>query len=141
MGARRRAREHALKVLYQLDVTDSPADEAMESHWLLEPETDPSVRAFAQRLVRDVIAARTDIDGLISAASTNWRIERIGTVDRNILRLALGELRSAPDTPDAVVIDEAVELAKEYGDSESAAFVNGILEGARRRLRAETPPR
>src|SRR5687768_12380081 len=110
MGARRRAREHALKVLYQLDVTSSAADEALTSHWLLEPETDASVRIFAERLVDDVMAGRAAIDALISAASTNWRIERIGAVDRNILRLALGELRSTPDTPDAVIIDEAVEI-------------------------------
>ena len=134
MGARRRAREHALKVLYQADVAGLDATDALRNHWALEPEDDPAVRSFAERLVRTVLSDLPTIDALISEASTNWRIDRIGTVDRNLLRLSLGEMRSDPETPPAVVIDEAVEIAKAYGESESFAFVNGILENVRRRL-------
>jgi N utilization substance protein B len=137
VGARRRAREHALKILYQADLASVGASEAVRSHWSMDPEDDPAVRTFAERLVRVVLSDLPAIDALISDASRNWRIDRIGAVDRNILRLSLGEMKADPDTPSAVVIDEAVEIAKAYGEAESHAFVNGILEAVRRRLAAD----
>jgi N utilization substance protein B len=140
VGARRRAREHALKILYQADLAGVGGDDALRAHWTLEPEDDAAVRAFAERLVRAVLADLPALDALISEASRNWRIERIGTVDRNLLRLSLGEMRADPDTPPAVVIDEAVEIAKAYGESESSSFVNGILESVRKRLAATREP-
>lgn len=121
-------------MLYQADVASSPGPQAIAAQWSLEPEGDPSVRSFAERLMRQVLGDLSRIDGLISEASHNWRIERIGVVDRNILRLAVAELLHDPDMPAAVVIDEAVEIARTYGESESSNFVNGILEGVRRKL-------
>ena len=137
MGPRRRAREHALKMLYQADVASSSTEQAVAGHWSLEAEDDPAVRAFAESLVRAVRSDMDAIDALIRDASRNWRLERIGAIDRNLIRLALGEMRSDPSTPAAVVIDEAVEIAKDYGEAESHVFVNGILEAVRRRLEQE----
>jgi N utilization substance protein B len=75
-----------------------------------------------------------ELDGLIRAGSTNWRLERMAAVDRNVLRIALFELLDEPDTPAAVILDEAIELAKLFGGPESGAFVNGLADGIRRRL-------
>ena len=135
MGSRRRAREHALKVLYQLDVISGTVEDAIAAHWTIEPEDDASVREFAEQLVHRVAVSRDAIDESIGQASTNWRVARMGTVDRNILRLALAELAEGGSTPDAVIIDEALEIAREYGESQSVSFVNGVLEAARRKLR------
>lgn len=125
-------------MLYQADVVAAPGAHAIASQWSLEPEEDPSVRDFAERLVHETLGDLPRIDSLISQASHNWRIDRIGAVDRNILRLAIGEMIHDASTPPAVVIDEAIEIAKTYGESESHQFVNGILEGVRRRLGAES---
>ena len=134
MGVRRRAREHALKMLYQADVAGLDADETIASHWSSDPDSDPAARAFAERLTRAALGRRQEIDALIREVSHNWTLERIGAVDRNVLRMAIAELTAEPDTPAAVVIDEAVEIAREYGESESHSFVNGLLEAARQRL-------
>ena len=133
MGSRRRAREHALKVLYQADVAGVAVEAALSGHWSMEPEPDPEIRSFAEHLVRSVSADRDGVDALIAGASHNWKLDRMDAVERNVLRLAVGEMRGH-DAPPAVVIDEAVELAREYGGSESHAFVNGILEAVRRSL-------
>ena len=138
MGARRRAREHALKMLYQADVAGITIPAAMAGYWSIEPEPDDDVRRFAELLADGVAAERDAIDELIGSISHHWRLDRMDTIERNVLRLAIGELRGHPGTPPAVVIDEAVELARAYGGAESHVFVNGILEAARRRL--ATPP-
>lgn len=127
-------------MLYQADVASTSGSQAIASQWSLEPEDDQEVRDFAEHIVGQALADLPRIDGLISAASHHWRIERIGAVDRNILRLAIAEMIHDPGTPPAVVIDEAVEIAKTYGESESHQFVNGILEGVRKRLRAPEAP-
>jgi N utilization substance protein B len=131
-------------MLYQAEVASLGADETVRVHWESSREPDPAVRDFAQRLVRAVISSLPEIDALISSVSHHWPLERMGSVDRNVLRLALGEMRSEPETPAAVVIDEAVELARAYGETESHAFVNGLLDAARRRLQGgearRTPP-
>ena len=134
-GPRRRGREHALKMLYQADLAELTAEQTMQTHWERESDEDPDVVTFSDRLVRFVLAERDSIDSLIEELAHNWSLDRIATIDRNLLRLAVGELRSEPDTPAAVVIDEAVELAKVFADIESSSFVNGLLEAARRRLR------
>ena len=138
MGARRRGREHALKVLYQAEIAGVSLPSAFTGHWAMEPEPDAGTRAFAEDLVAAVDHDRARIDELIGEASRNWRLERMEAIERNVLRLAVGEMVGRPDTPPAVVIDEAVELARAYGGSESHAFVNGILEAIRKRLQTAT---
>lgn len=130
MGARRRARGYALQVLYALDVNrDERALAALDRYtgWF-DLEIEPRSMEFAALLVTRVVDHMDEIDSLVQSASRNWRLERMSRVDRNVLRLAAGELSYAPDVPVKVVINEAVELAKRYGAGESAAFVNGILD-------------
>jgi N utilization substance protein B len=130
-------------MLYQAELAGVGAEETIRVHFEREPEPEPAIRAFSERLVRWTLAHLDEVDDLIGELCHNWSLERLAAIDRNLLRLGVAELRSEPDTPGAVVIDEAVELAREFADSESGAFVNGILEAARKRLRpdAETGPR
>ena len=123
-------------MLYQAEVGSQSFAAAMIGHWSIEPEDDGDVRRFAESLVRSVESQLPRIDELIAEASHHWRLERMDAVERNVLRLAVGELACHPDIPAAVVIDEAVDLARGYGGSESHAFVNGILEAVRKRLSA-----
>ncbi len=130
MGRRRSAREFALQVLFQIDLTESAADEVLGQFWSRQ-DPDPEVRAFTERLVHGVVNRRTEIDSRIVEAAENWRIERMGVVDRNVLRMAVYELSSEEGTPEAVVIDEAIEIAKRFGSEGSGGFINGILDSIR----------
>lgn len=128
MGVRRRGRELALQMLYQHELSGASLEEMTARFEDLE-QAPPAVREFAVSLVRGVIAHRLDIDRFVAEQAEHWRLERMAAVDRNILRLAIYELLFHPDTPPAVVIDEAVELAKRYGSEQSGPFVNGVLDG------------
>ena len=145
MGTRRRAREFALQMLYQLDVQDQLSDEqAIGMFWknfTATAEAEASAMAdlgeiqpFAEKLVRGVREHLAELDNQIQNASKNWRLERMARVDRNLLRLALYELKFVDDVPAKVAINEAIEIAKRYGTSESSAFVNGILDRCREEL-------
>jgi N utilization substance protein B len=136
-GNRRKAREIALQILYQLDVQEQlTGEQAAALFWQHfsreEPadghEGDEANRAFADQLVRGVREHHADIDALIGRASRNWRLERMARVDRNLLRLAIYELKYCADVPAKVAINEAIEIAKRFGTAESPAFVNGILD-------------
>jgi N utilization substance protein B len=94
----------------------------------------PTVRLLARRLALGTIAHREELDGLISAHSDNWRLNRMAVVDRNILRIGVYEFLYEEETPKRVVINEAIEIAKRYGSADSAQFVNGILDAVRRSL-------
>ncbi len=130
MGRRRSAREFALQVLFQIDLTESAADEVLGQFWSRQ-DAESDVRAFTERLVRGVVDRRAEIDSRIVAASENWRIERMGVVDRNVLRIAVYELSSEEGTPEAVVINESIEIAKRFGSEGSGSFINGILDSIR----------
>ncbi len=144
MGTRRRAREFALQMLYQLDVQHQLGDEqAIALFWKNfaaqageEATSDEIVeeRPFAEKLVRGVREHLAELDGQIQSASRNWRLERMARVDRNHLRLALYELKYVTDVPAKVAINEAIEIAKRFGTNESSAFVNGILDRCREEL-------
>jgi N utilization substance protein B len=137
MGARHKGRAAALCMLYQADLSGAPADEVVDATLqgsLLDEPLEATSRQFAESLFRSILCERDRLDELIRAGSDNWRIERMAAVDRNVLRLALWELAENPTLSPAVVLDEAVELAKFYGGEESGAFVNGVLDGIRKRL-------
>lgn len=136
MGQRRRGRECALQMLFQIDLAGGSPAEVFPEFWGAH-EVEDDVRSFAERLVRGVIADRSRLDALLSGASERWRLERMAATDRNVLRIALWEFLHDPETPHAVVIDEAVEIARRFGNEESGAFVNGLLDGLRRRLAPE----
>ena len=127
MGRRRQSREIALQLLYALDITRANAREVLRADWV-EKRLSPENRDFTTTLVIGVIEHRDEIDALIQEYSTNWSLERIGLVERNILRFAIYELCFLPDIPPNVTINEAVEVAKKYGTDEAPAFINGILD-------------
>ena len=133
MGIRRQARECALQMLYQLDLSGLAAREVIRRFWEVS-EAAPEVRAFAQSVVEGVAGQLDGIDERISAHSTNWKVSRMAAVDKNILRMAVYELTSCPDIPVKVTINEAVEIAKRFGSAESGAFVNGILDNIAREI-------
>ena len=135
MGSRRQARECALQMLFQLDVTGDAVPEVLRSYMTGKTIAE-DVRSFAAGLVGAVGQRREEIDRLIEAAGASWRIERMAVVDRSILRLAIAEMLSDPATPAPVVINEAIEIAKRYSAPEAASFVNGILDAVRKRLEA-----
>ena len=110
VGSRRRGRELALQALYQMDVTGG----------------DPHVPAA--ELVHGVLETRTRIDALIAESAEHWRLDRLSQIDRNILRIGAYELLCRRDVPPSVAIDEAIEIAKRFGNDESAVFVNGVLD-------------
>jgi N utilization substance protein B len=133
MGARRTARERALQALYQLDMSGGSPEEALNSAWeshLAEgnPKPDPAAKQFATELVDGVIGNQGEIDGLIEAHSHNWRLDRMDRIDRNVIRLAVFELKFRNDIPRKVTINEAVELGKLFGTEGSSAFINGLLD-------------
>jgi transcription antitermination protein NusB len=114
-------------MLYQMDVSGVDAERAIGLFWENLGESEGE-RDFADRLVRGYGARSAEIDDKIRAVSRHWRLERMSRVDRNILRLAAYELLHVEDVPSRVTLNEAVELAKRFGNEESAAFVNGVLD-------------
>jgi N utilization substance protein B len=129
-GIRRSGRAYALQLLYARDGDPATDVAGSAASWAeaFDLEIDPTAQAFARELVAAAAEHGTQIDGLIGAASKNWRIDRMSRVDRNILRLGACELVAFRDVPVKVVINEAVELAKRFGTAESSAFVNGVLD-------------
>jgi N utilization substance protein B len=143
MGARTSGREAALKMLFGLEATGADANAAIVSFWR-EFGGEAEERPYADDSVRGVMADRDGLDGIIRTASEHWRLERMTRVDRNVLRLGTWELCHRTDIPRAVILDEAVELAKRYGSEESGAFVNGVLNQIADNLGrrdADAPPR
>ncbi|HEY6078021.1 MAG TPA: transcription antitermination factor NusB [Polyangiaceae bacterium] len=127
MGARTTAREAALQMLFAIDATGSDVDQAIADFWRELPG-DAEGREYADALVRGVRRDAAQLDERIRAASQNWRLERMARIDRNALRLGAFELLTRSDVPRAVILDEAVELAKRFGSDESSKFVNGVLD-------------
>jgi N utilization substance protein B len=113
--------------LYQIDITSDKPASAMVSYWQDNPRPQ-DIMEFATRLVEGTLASQKDIDVLLARYAENWTIQRMAVVDRNILRMAAYELLHSPDVPPKVSINEAVDLAKKFGDAESGKFVNGILD-------------
>ncbi len=132
MGARHSGREAALQMLFQLEASGTSAAQTIELFWRAHADADfapdPEGRSYADTIVRGVADTLDAVDKQITTASRNWRLERMGRVDRNLLRMGTWELMAQKDVPRAVVIDEAVELAKSYGTEDSSSFVNGVLD-------------
>ena len=135
MGQRRRGREHALQVLFQIDLTGGTTSEVLERFWD-GVEIDESGKEFTERLVHGVLAERDAIDRRVVRAAQRWKLARMPVVDRNVLRVAVYELLSA-ESPPPVVIDEAIEVARRFGSGESAGFINGVLDTIRDSIETE----
>jgi N utilization substance protein B len=126
VGARHEGREAALQMLFQMEASGASAEATIALFWR-SFEAEPEGREYSDAAVRGVEETLESVDERITKASTHWRLERMARVDRNVLRLGTWELLHRRDVPRAVILDEAVELAKEFGTEESSAFVNGVL--------------
>ena len=133
MGARRVARECALQMLYQWDLRRDAPRPMTAMFWDVHKQNE-EIREFANRLVLATIDHLEEIDSLITGHAKRWRLDRMETVDRNVIRIAVEELLHEKETPPAVVIDEAIEIARRYSKTESGEFVNGLLDSIREEL-------
>jgi N utilization substance protein B len=133
MGIRHQGRELALQALYRIDICGGASNEDLRA-FFDSFTADPSARRFAMQLIDGVAAEIPGLDAHISATLEHWSITRLSRVDHNILRLALFELLHMDEIPARVTIDEAIELAKSYGDHDSGRFVNGVLDEIAGRL-------
>lgn len=140
MRKRTKARECALKILYEVDVTGNPYKDSLENFWQFQEINDSVIIDFSSRLVKGILENLDKIDKEISQFATNWQLKRMAVIDRNILRLAAYELLFMEDIPPKVSINEAVELAKKFGDVDSSRFVNGVLDKINKTFCQEKKP-
>lgn len=135
---RHRAREAALQILYQWEVGQTSVDKATETYFELQwNEAQPPairLREFAAALASDTVRRLEEIDALIAGSAEHWRPERMAVIDRLILRMAVSEFLRDPDTPVPVVINEALELARTFSTEDAVKFINGMLDGIKRRM-------
>jgi N utilization substance protein B len=132
MGARRKARELALQMLYQHDLSGNAPDTILSTFEDLQ-KSKPNTREFATKIFKGTVDHLPKIDEMIVQQAENWRIERMAVVDRNIIRMSIYEFLHEHDTPKLVIIDEAIEIAKKFGTQKSSQFINGILDGILKR--------
>jgi transcription antitermination factor NusB len=124
---RSKARESALQILYQIDVTGDPVDAVLNQYWYTR-NRNPEVVDFANEIVKGTIEHLSEIDAIISQHSESWEISKMPIIDRNILRFAIYEILYMDDIPPKVTIDEAIDLANNYGTPNSGKYINGILD-------------
>ena len=137
MNSRHAAREAAVQALYLSEIGRISPEVAVETFFAQhQPDAEPDVLAFATRIVLGVSEDQAELDTLIGAHSANWRVKRLAVTDRIILRIGAWELRNVAETPPAVVLDEAIELARAFGTDDSPSFVNGVLDAIRKQLEA-----
>lgn len=136
MGVRRRGREYALQMLYAMDLTGYQPDQVFAGYYALQ-DLNRDAFYYARRLVDGVHSHLDEIDGALTRYAEHWKIHRMAAVDRNLLRLGLYELIYVREIPFPIIINEALEIGKEFSEFESTHFLNGILDAARKEYRAE----
>lgn len=137
MGKRRTAREFALQILFRIDLSNEKLTDVMlEDFWKSNPASE-DVKEYTISLVKGTDENHKEIDKIISEAAENWTLDRMGSIDRNILRFSTYELLKRYEIPSSVIINEAIEIAKKYGTEESGSFINGILDRIAREVRRE----
>lgn len=139
MGHRRKAREETLRILFQIEFEDAEFDTIVAQYWE-NRKIHEEIKEYSTWLVSGIISHKGEIDDTIQSVSEHWRISRMALVDRNILRMAVFEILYEENIDTAVVINEAIEIARKYSGNEAAAFVNGILDGARKKLEKAKKP-
>lgn len=128
IGKRRQARENVLKILYQVEILGDDLNSVLDRYWDASPTFDDTIKKFANELVKGIAERKDELDEVIKNKLKNWNFERVAIIDRNILRMGVYEIMFREDIPDSVSINEAIEIAKKYGDQESSRFINGILD-------------
>lgn len=130
---RRKAREYAVQILYAIDLNPGSVDDFLKIFWEIHP-AKPQIVDYTSMLVKGTLEKREEIDELISAHSSHWKIDRMAVTDRNIIRLGTYELLAERTVPSKVVINEAIEIAKKFGATDSATFINGVLDSIHQQL-------
>jgi N utilization substance protein B len=138
MGTRRKSRELVLQMLFQADMGKQGPDAVRSTFWRERSNVGEDVRGFADDLFRTATDRTSEIDGLIERHAEHWRMDRMATVDRNILRCAVAELLGFRSTPRAVVINEALEIARKFSSPESVQFINGVLDSVGKDLESQS---
>ena len=128
MRKRTKAREYVLQILYAVDITKDDPKDCIDRFWEGNEESSDEVKKFATGLVLGVSDNKKEIDRLITKYATNWKLDRMAVIDRNVLRFAAYELLYAKDIPPKVSINEAIDIAKKFGTPDSGKFVNGVLD-------------
>jgi transcription antitermination protein NusB len=136
MGPRRKAREYALQMLFQWDITHDTIDQVLATFFQNQPDESTATVDFARQLVMGTVEHVEQIDEMIRRHAEHWRLDRMATVDRNLLRLAVHEFLYGKDTPKTVVINEAIEIARRFSAQESPQFINGVLDSIKKELEA-----
>jgi N utilization substance protein B len=134
LGTRRKSRELTLQMLFQADVGKQDPDQVRQAFWRERGDVGAEVQTFAEDLFRVATARAPEIDRLIEGHAEHWRMDRMAAVDRNLLRAAVAELLGFPTTPRAVVINEALEIARKFSSPEAVQFINGVLDSVGKEL-------
>jgi N utilization substance protein B len=134
MGTRRKSREFVLQMLFQADMGKQTSDEVRRTFWREHDGVAEEAREFAEELFRVAMDRSVEVDALIERHAQHWRMDRMAAVDRNVLRGAVAEMMAFPETPRAVVINEALEIARRFSSPESVQFINGVLDSVGRDL-------
>ncbi len=137
MGKRRKARECALQILFEVDFNDNITLYELNTEYWSHQKIEAETREYADWLVSKIVENRSMIDENIQAVSKKWRLDRMAAVDRNIMRIAVCELLFQPSLVPAIIINEAVEVAKRYGGEDSADFINGVLDAVCKIIRKQ----
>ena len=140
IGTRRKSRELALQMLFQLDLGRQELEDVRRTFWGERTDLDQKIRGFSDDLFRIACERRDEIDRLIEDNAEHWRMDRMAAVDRNLLRTSVAEFLGFPKTPKPVVINEALEIARRYSTPESVHFINGVLDSVARELNAKKGP-
>lgn len=133
MGRRRKAREETLRILFQLEFVDADFDKIAAQYWKNKKVHD-DIKEYSTWLVNGIISHKEEIDKAIQSVSEHWRVSRMALIDRNILRMAVFEIQHEENISPAIIINEAIEIARKYSGDEAATFVNGILDGVRKHI-------
>jgi len=134
MGTRRKSRELALQMLFQSDMGKQDAEQVRKTFWSERKEMDESVRDFADDIFRVAMDRSADIDQIIEKHASNWKLDRMAAVDRNLMRAAVAEFLGFPQTPAPVIINEALEIARKFSSPEAVNFINGVLDSVSKDL-------
>jgi len=140
MGTRRKSRELCLQMLFQWDMGKQPPETVRKTFWAERAEVDEETRGFADDLFHIAVERQAEVDELIQKHAPNWKIERMATVDRNLLRTGVAEFIGYPQTPKPVIINEALEIARRFSAPESVQFINAVLDAVGKDLATTAAP-